>query len=250
MVYKGNMIVTYLDHSGFLVETKTAYFLFDYYKGEIPDLDRSKPIVVFVSHSHQDHYNREIYKLLLQYPDIQYVLAKDIPTKRLISEYNALGIDLGSHILSIRKNTIQSIPLWNGKPLEITTLKSTDAGVAFLLEYDNRTYYHAGDLNLWYWQEESKQYNENMTKKFLREMEKLKGKKIDVAFVPFDPRLGEHMMDGLRILMDYTESKWIFPMHMWGNYSVITECIRNHPEYREQIAKIEQEGQVFQRDDI
>ena len=31
--------VTYLDHSGFLVELEDAYFLFDYYKGRLPQID-------------------------------------------------------------------------------------------------------------------------------------------------------------------------------------------------------------------
>ena len=43
------MRVTYLSHSGFLVEMDDACFLFDYYKGEIPDIDREKQLFVFVS---------------------------------------------------------------------------------------------------------------------------------------------------------------------------------------------------------
>ena len=34
--------VTYLDHSGFLVELEDAYFLFDYYKGRLPQIDLEK----------------------------------------------------------------------------------------------------------------------------------------------------------------------------------------------------------------
>ena len=36
------MKITYLGHSGFLAETDDAYFLFDYYKGTMPELDGSK----------------------------------------------------------------------------------------------------------------------------------------------------------------------------------------------------------------
>ena len=49
------MRITYIDHSGFLVETGTANFIFDYYKGEIPPLDVEIPLVVFASHKHPDH---------------------------------------------------------------------------------------------------------------------------------------------------------------------------------------------------
>ena len=47
--------VTYLDHSGFLVELEDAYFLFDYYKGRLPQIDLEKKMFVFVSHVHHDH---------------------------------------------------------------------------------------------------------------------------------------------------------------------------------------------------
>lgn len=58
------MKVTYLDHSGFLLELKDRYFIFDYYKGELPPLDRKKEVLVFCSHSHRDHYNSKIFDLL------------------------------------------------------------------------------------------------------------------------------------------------------------------------------------------
>ena len=49
------MRVTYLSHSGFLVEMDDACFLFDYYKGEIPDIDREKQLFVFVSPGQYEH---------------------------------------------------------------------------------------------------------------------------------------------------------------------------------------------------
>lgn len=36
------MKITYINHSGFLVETENCYYIFDYYKGEMPRLDKSK----------------------------------------------------------------------------------------------------------------------------------------------------------------------------------------------------------------
>ena len=198
-----------------------------------------KPLVVFVSHSHADHYNREIYHLLQQHPNTRYVLAKDIPTKKLVAEWKERGVDLESRITSVRKNTTQKLLLANGNTLEITTLKSTDAGVAYLLTYENQTIYHAGDLNLWYWEGESKQYNENMTAAYLREMEKLRGKHIDVAFVPLDPRLEEHAFDGLKIFLDYTDCEKVYPMHMWGEYGVIERFLERYPESEGIVVGIE-----------
>ncbi len=58
-----DMKITYLGHSGFLVETKEHYLLFDYYTGKPPVFSPDKNLTVFVSHSHQDHYNKEIFAL-------------------------------------------------------------------------------------------------------------------------------------------------------------------------------------------
>ena len=71
------------------------------------------------------------------------------------------------------------------------TLKSTDEGVAFLIRIGERIIYHAGDLNWWHWEEESPRYNKLMMQRYQREIEKLEGRHIDVAFVPADPRQGE-----------------------------------------------------------
>lgn len=239
------MKVTYLAHSGFLVEMKNACFLFDYYTGAIPELPKEKPLVVFVSHSHSDHYNREIYQLLSQYPGTQYVLAKDIPVKRLIAEQEAKGINLGEHIKSLRKDTKTMLPLWNHTLLTVTTLKSTDAGVAFLLEYENRILYHAGDLNLWYWEGESRQTHENMERTYRMELEKLREYSIDLAFVPLDPRLEGHAFDGMRLFLEYTDTKWTVPMHMWGDYGVVESFIERFPEYESKLIQITYEGKEF-----
>ncbi len=50
------MTVTFLYHSAFLVELETCTLLFDWYRGPVPDIDRSKPLYVFASHHHGDHY--------------------------------------------------------------------------------------------------------------------------------------------------------------------------------------------------
>lgn len=56
--------VTYIYHSGFCVETESSYYIFDYYKGELPALNRQKSVYVFSSHFHEDHYNPKVFGLL------------------------------------------------------------------------------------------------------------------------------------------------------------------------------------------
>lgn len=239
------MEVTYIDHSGFLLDMQDACFLFDYYKGEIPEIAKEKALVVFVSHRHADHYNPDIFELIDRYPEVQFVLSKDVRPKWKILEYREKGIDLESHIMTAAKNEKKEILLANGRPLLVETLRSTDEGVAFILTYEGKTFYHAGDLNLWVWEGESKQYNNHMTAAYFKELEKLKNRKIDIAFVPLDPRLEAHAMEGLESFMEYTQSSHVFPMHFWGEFRMIAAFCKKHPEYKHRIELIEKTGQKF-----
>ena len=54
--------VTFLGHSGFLAETDSALLLFDWHKGDLPALP-PKPLLVFASHQHKDHFNPRIFAL-------------------------------------------------------------------------------------------------------------------------------------------------------------------------------------------
>lgn len=222
--------VTYLSHSGFLLEMADAYFLFDYYKGNLPELDTTRKLFVFVSHVHYDHYRECIFELEEQFPQIYYILSDDIQAE------NAVNIrKMGAHQdLEVDGCTIR-------------TLRSTDEGVAFLVTYQDRTIYHAGDLNWWHWEEEDEAYNKMMGRSYQSEIQKIEGEEIDIAFVPVDPRLGEQYCWGLDCFMRNTDTKVVFPMHFWGNYGIferlhLETCTQ---EYESRIMDIEKEGQVF-----
>ena len=70
--------VTYIKHSGFLVETKESYLLFDYWEGKLPELQYDKELYVFSSHAHHDHYTKDIFKLENKCKKVVYVLSSDI----------------------------------------------------------------------------------------------------------------------------------------------------------------------------
>lgn len=240
------MTVTYIGHSGFLLEMEDAYFLFDYFEGEIPEFKNDKNIVVFSSHRHHDHFNPEILELIKKYPDIQYVLSSDIPINWHIRKYRSQGINLAKNILRIKKNVTENFRLSNGKELSVKTFKSTDEGVAFLLKYDGGIYYHAGDLNCWDWTENTDAYRSEMVRLYTDEIIKMKDMSIDVAFVPLDPRLESTSYEGMEIFLENTKAKTVFPMHCWGKYNIIKEFVKKHPEYKEQIRIVDREGQVFE----
>ncbi len=72
------MKITYIHHSGVSVETEHAVLLFDYFKGQLPAWDEKKPLFVFASHFHEDHYSPVIFELLEDREDVHYILSKDI----------------------------------------------------------------------------------------------------------------------------------------------------------------------------
>ena len=105
-----------------MVELEDVYFLFDYFKGVIPQLNKDKDIVVFSSHKHHDHFNPEIFELMKDYPKAQFVLSTDIPIRWAFAQYKDEGIDLQGHTLRIKKNVEAEMSLRNGNILNIRTL--------------------------------------------------------------------------------------------------------------------------------
>lgn len=225
------MVVTYIEHSGFSVELPECTLLFDYYLGKLPEFPKEHSLIVFASHVHGDHFQKKIFQLREQYQEVYFVLSDDIPKK-----YDAPDV---IWISSDVKVTVAGC--------EITCLKSTDEGVAFLVKCGEKTVYHAGDLNWWHWEEESATYNDEMKQNYQREVDKLEGRKIDAAFVPVDPRLEDAYFWGIDYFMRKTDTKVVFPMHFWGKYETIDCLIRQKEteDYRDRIAEIDWKGERF-----
>jgi len=226
------MKITYLKHSGYVVEDAGRAMVFDYYEGNLPDFLEAVKLYVFVSHVHYDHFNPQIFQWKDQYPDIQYILSNDIEEKGFKESCTFVGPG-------------QEVVL---DGIKIRTLRSTDEGVAFLVQAGERRIYHAGDLNWWHCEEESRVYNEMMRRRFLHEMEKLEGESVDVAFLPLDPRQEEQYAWGFDYFMRHTRTGCAFPMHFWEEYEVydrLIEDTRSEP-YRQRVMKVSKPQQSFE----
>lgn len=199
--------VTYVEHSGFLLELDDRALLFDYYKGDIPHTD--KPLYIFSSHRHHDHFNRKI---------------MEIPCRRLIlsSDIRAVPVE---NMLKIGHDKDIEVDGMN-----IHTFKSTDEGVAFLVEYKGRMIYHAGDLNDWYWEGEDEAWNMKMTNTYRRIITNgFSGiDELDIAFLPVDGRLGAHSDRGADFFLEKTAVRHVFPMHFWQDYGVVERFCAKH----------------------
>jgi L-ascorbate metabolism protein UlaG (beta-lactamase superfamily) len=242
------MEITYIGHSGFLMEWENCYWLFDYYKGNIPQMNTKKKIFLFVSHKHGDHFNPEIFKLNNNDSNIEYVLSSDIKLAKDTNAKSGITDEVLKRIVSVKPSKEYEFQDGSNNQIILKTLKSTDCGIAFLLQYQGKTIYHAGDLNLWVWKEETKQYNNNMTALFDKEMEILKDISIDIAFAPLDPRQEEWYHLGLDKLLDTAKVSYVFPMHFWDNPAIIGQYKLERSRYINQtkIMDICQDGQTFQ----
>lgn len=226
------MNVTYIHHSCFLIETGSCYYLFDYFQGSLPALDPCKPIAVLASHKHPDHYQPAVFSILkgMGMQRIYGVLSQDIPAKNVPS-------DIPCTVVS----ACQRYALPQGQTL--ITYRSTDRGVAFLIQDGELLFYHAGDLNDWVWAEESESDNRQMTENYRRQItllsEQLHGRPLTAAFVVLDPRQEQDYDRGLLYFLEHIPGDCIYPMHYWEKPQTIDRFLQEHPQYQNRIMRTE-----------
>ena len=235
------MRVTFIAHSGFLVELENVCLLFDWWKGELPPLP-DKPLLCFASHRHPDHFDPRAFSLDDGKRQVRFVLSRDIRlTERNLSKWG-VSAETAEKCVSVRENETAA-PL-DGVTVE--TLKSTDEGVAFLVTCGGRTVYHAGDLNWWHWEGEDKAWNRNMEADFKRFIEPLRGRRIDLALAPLDPRLEGAADWGVRYLLELARVERLIPMHQWEDYRPTASFLRPYPRWAKTVLPVERTGQRWE----
>lgn len=222
------MTVTYIGHSGFLVETGSCYYLFDYFQGPLPPLNRDKPVIVLSSHSHHDHYNPAVFSMLTRQGvgQIFPVLSSDIPPRNRPEHLRCRVVSPGETCILPQGQTLKAY-------------RSTDLGVAFCIRDGEDRIYHAGDLNDWVWQGEPEADNRRMTLEYRRELDRLAqdlaGQTLTAAFVVLDPRQEEDYARGLRYFLDRVAAERVYPMHFWEQPQVVRRFLEEYPQYAGRI---------------
>lgn len=243
--------VTFIHHSAFVVETDTKQMVFDYFPagtyndvvfhGKEPVFSAEKPVYVFASHSHRDHFSLEVLKWGEKRPDVRYIFSKDI---RLGKNYLARnGFDPA---IRERIKFIGAMADYETGDLKVHTLLSNDAGVAFVVETDGLRIYHAGDLSVWNVGENGQEvYRDIYTGGYKKQIRHLENKHIDIGFVVLDPRMGAGAYAGIDYFAETVDCDLIFPMHCWEDYSIIEKCKR-----RPQMARFKNKIVDIDRDNI
>lgn len=233
--------VTYLQHSGFAVTIGDVLLIFDDAQGLGGDEDSLqngritreclgayRHAVFFVSHAHNDHFNSRIYSAV-NAGDVAYVLGFDVPPPY----FDAIQMHPGDTATLFDQ-------------LEITAYDSTDEGVSFMVRLDGWTLFHAGDLNLWHWRQESTLKEiEQAEKDYLQAVAPLVDQKIDLAFFPLDPRMGDLYDAGAQHFLMHIKPQVFVPMHWWDRSDAAIGFARRNRTKRTEIIALTQPGQLL-----
>ena len=161
--------VTYLLNSGFILEIGDCAIIFDYYQDEKNIVDKiiqdKKEVYFFVSHVHYDHFNPKISEF------------KNKVTKYFIS------YDVVTDVLPKEKTIIlDEYMTYDDKNIHVRSFSSTDEGISFFVEKNDWKIFHAGDFNWWHWKGDTKENNAFAKNGFVKQMMRLSGLKMDIAF--------------------------------------------------------------------
>lgn len=234
--------ITHLFHSGYAVQTQNHFLIFDYYQPLAPNdqgitegmitseyLKTRKNVLVFVSHSHGDHFDPAILDWAKDNPNITYILSSDVQTN---------SANLHCFVVSAYENCKVG-------DVAIKTFGSTDQGISFFVQVDGVSIFHAGDLNWWHWSGESIQEQRTAESAFKAEMEKLSSEVagVDIAFFPVDRRMEEFYSIGAEYFAAQCKPKLLVPMHFGKDFAATTAFAEKAKKLSIATVEITHQGQ-------
>ncbi len=206
----GDSKIFYFFHSGMGVKTKDHLLIFDYFEdaravkptnpninnGYVTPADiKDQNVIVFISHEHADHFFPAVFEWAKDCKNISFVTGFDPK-----SDVRNLNIITGRNKLTVGG-------------VDITTIHSTDTGVAFFVNADGISVYHSGDhANM----------TQDMSGPFDEEIDYLVSTcgKADIAFFPVS---GCNFRDpialkaGVKYAIEKMNPGITVPMHSWND---------------------------------
>ena len=227
-----DIAVEYLGGSGFLVTIGETGFLFDASehgpdKRILPEKDvlrGYRKLYVFVSHRHSDHFSETIYDLCGE--DAVYIVGFDLPQPHR----------------GVRMNPGETQGFGS---VQVKAFGSTDEGVSFLVEYAGISIFHAGDLNLWHWRQESTLREiEAAEAAFYKAVEPIRSYHIDVCMFPVDPRQGMMYDAGANHFILTMKPRVFIPMHWQDRPEVAIEYARRTRNPQTEVVALTKAGTI------
>ncbi len=204
------MEIVYLLNSGFMIKDEQTLLVFDDYDDPAKIVDRAvnqgnfEYLYIFASHAHFDHFDTHIRAYADQVS--RYIFSYDIKRTKRVKIFPADNITF-----------MKKYSEWQGEGIKVWTYDSTDVGVSFLIETDSgKRIFHAGDFNWWHWENDTPENQALAKKDFDRQLKRMKGLEVDVAFFPVDGRLGNSQEFGIIEFIKNTDIKTLVAMHRVG----------------------------------
>lgn len=223
--------IKYVWHDCFVAVTDSCSMVFDYWHDvpcggcddggrDLPvalsGIDRSKPLYVFVSHSHKDHYNPEVFAWADKFDEVRYIVSNDV-YRRMRHIVSATSVYNGPRVDAGRVTRMLNGDVFDDGRVKVFAFPSTDVGNSYAVSVEGRMFFHAGDLNAWIWKDES---DEAEVKKALGDyracLRKIKEAGLgvfDYVFFPVDSRIGTDYFTGAAMFVREFDVRRFFPMH-------------------------------------
>lgn len=239
------MQLIYIYHSGFAILNNDATVIIDYYKDSFIEkinsgivheelLKRPGKLYVLATHFHPDHFNKYILEWKNIRPDIHYIFSKDILKHKKAQAEDAFYIKKGE--------------VYDDGTISIHAFGSTDSGVSFFIRLQDKTFFHAGDLNNWHWNEESTPAEIKKAEgDFLAELRDIHQvvNQIDIVMFPIDPNLGKDYMKGATQFTEKIKTGTFIPMHFGQKYEKANAFQSLAEANGSHFLAIHQPGQIF-----
>ena len=261
------MKVTYLEHSGFVIEDGKRAYVFDYWKDPAGVIDtlvaQGYELHVFVSHIHHDHYMKSIFKYLPYIHSVWY--HEDVPALRdacqqaqeivsfnktdeasnvIVNRIKEGCLNIGQNMTAedLTEELVQQVfslhsmkvgDTVESDKLTVTMFGSTDAGGSFLVDTGTHRIFHAGDLNWWHWSGDTPENIAEAKQLKEKEFAPLTGLSVDVMMFPVDARLEVAREWGALEVLGMMNTKLFIPMHANGSIWVPSDTFRHtYPNQR------------------
>lgn len=213
----GFITVTYFYQSTFAVAVGKTLLVFSYHennqenKAGIPITDQDfsgfNNILVFIPMASAVHMDEVVFSWKPSFP-ITYIASQDLKGK----------VPERSNIRFVQEGDSFSVA-----DAAIRVCGATDEGVSFLVKTHGVSVYHAGDLNLWHWREQSSpQVIAKAEQTFYETVERIPHEPLDVCMFPLDPNQGGYYDAGANHIIMTLKPRVFFPMH-FGNRSEIAQ---------------------------
>ena len=207
--------IVYIHHNCFFLQLGERCLLFDYPAPKFLPPEAAAvaaavmagtSLTVFVSHSHDDHFDPAIVEATHSAASRRFVVSDDVA-------------DLYGDVLPPETVIMEPDERLEVGGLRIQAMESNDMGLAYGIMAEGLSLYFGGDLALWDWPGQSPAAARAVGMSWRLALKKIGAHPVDVAFSNMDPRLPS--LSGAPDFVARVRPRVFVPMHLDGHTAYI-----------------------------